>query len=163
VLRFGFCGAQFTALRELDRTEYLLRLDRAALSVLGLSLPPGNRSVTVFGDPDAALRSRSQPYAHMTIRTVLFWLRQAGSSFSEAMTPARMASRTAFALVDAVDRAGWRRSAAGAGPRAFDGPVVSEAGSVVWAAMSWQLVEPLAAGVRPRPVRSPAAWWRKER
>lgn len=54
VLRFGFRGAQFTTLHELDRTEYLLRLDRAALSVLGLSLPPGNLSVTVFGDPHAA-------------------------------------------------------------------------------------------------------------
>ncbi|NUR31146.1 MAG: hypothetical protein HOV83_35765, partial [Catenulispora sp.] len=52
VLRFGFRGAEFTTLHGPDRTEYLLRLDRAALSVLGLSLPPGNLGVTVFGDPD---------------------------------------------------------------------------------------------------------------
>ncbi|MEZ0109719.1 hypothetical protein ABH920_003733 [Catenulispora sp. EB89] len=56
VIRLGFGGAEFLIVPAGadgpdTRFEYLLRLNRLALSVLGLNLPPGGVDLVVFGDP----------------------------------------------------------------------------------------------------------------
>jgi hypothetical protein len=53
VLRLGFRGAELLTVREKGKREYLLRLNRLALSVLGWSLPPAGLDLIIFGDPEA--------------------------------------------------------------------------------------------------------------
>ncbi|MBL8297658.1 MAG: hypothetical protein JNN30_04840 [Rhodanobacteraceae bacterium] len=64
VLRLGFRSFQFSTYTADDGgTGYLLRLRRFALSVLGLSFPPGNADVTLFGNPAATGASKLGWYA----------------------------------------------------------------------------------------------------
>ena len=59
VLRLGFRSFQFEANDSGTRRNYMLRLRRLALSILGWSFPPGNTDVFLFGndrgDPKAAM------------------------------------------------------------------------------------------------------------
>ena len=51
VLKLGFRSLEFqTGPADLGRLSYVLRLRRFALQVLGISLPPGNADVALFGD-----------------------------------------------------------------------------------------------------------------
>jgi hypothetical protein len=53
VIKLGFRSFQFaTAEQPPGGLSYLLRLRRFALSLLGISLPPGNLDIVLFGDPD---------------------------------------------------------------------------------------------------------------
>jgi hypothetical protein len=63
VLKFGFRSVEFLAVEDSGRREYLMRLNRLALSVLGWSLPPGDLSVVVFGAPEAQRASALGWYA----------------------------------------------------------------------------------------------------
>jgi hypothetical protein len=64
VLRLGFRNFQFATYPDDDGdVGYLLRLRRFALSVLGLSFPPGNADITLFGNPHAAGASKLGWYA----------------------------------------------------------------------------------------------------
>jgi hypothetical protein len=54
VMKLGFRSFQFLANDTTTRRAYVLRMRRFALSVLGLSLPPGNVDLLLVGDPDAA-------------------------------------------------------------------------------------------------------------
>ena len=51
VLKLGFRSFQFDAADTLTGRAYQLRLRRFGLSLLGLSFPPGNVDVVLFGDP----------------------------------------------------------------------------------------------------------------
>jgi hypothetical protein len=51
VLKLGFRSFQFDATDTLTGRAYQLRLRRFGLSLLGLSFPPGNVDVVLFGDP----------------------------------------------------------------------------------------------------------------
>lgn len=67
VLRLAFRSFQFATYQDDDdQRGYLLRLRRFALSVLGLSFPPGNADVTLFGDPSAHGASKLGWYAAYT-------------------------------------------------------------------------------------------------
>lgn len=64
VMRLGFRSFQFsTYAGEHDDQVYLLKLHRLALSILGISFPPGNNEVILFGNPDQTSGSKLGWYA----------------------------------------------------------------------------------------------------
>lgn len=80
VMKLGFRSFQFETDPQPDGgLAYLLRLRRFALSILSISLPPGNLDLTLFGDPD-----------HPDRRTVGWYAAYDG----EPDGPARLAERS---------------------------------------------------------------------
>lgn len=52
VLHLGFRSFDFVASGEGDKRAYMLRMRRFGLSALGVSFPPGNLDIFMFGDPN---------------------------------------------------------------------------------------------------------------
>lgn len=52
IMSLGFRSIQFETYQENGQIAYMLRLRRLALSLLGMSFPPGNTDVFLFGNPD---------------------------------------------------------------------------------------------------------------
>jgi hypothetical protein len=63
VLRLGFRSFEFAVSEAGERREYLLLLRHLALSVLGWSVPPGELTVVLFGNPDKERASSLGWYA----------------------------------------------------------------------------------------------------
>lgn len=63
VITFGFRSMQFLVSGEGDERAYMLRLRNFALRLLGISFPPGNNDVYVFGNPDETSPTKLGWYA----------------------------------------------------------------------------------------------------
>ena len=67
VLSLGFRSFQMKTYLDPNGAQvYLLRLQQLALSILGLSFPPGNNAVVLFGNPDQSGASKLGWYAAYT-------------------------------------------------------------------------------------------------
>jgi len=63
VLRLGFRSLDFVASGEGSERSYMLRMRRFGLSALGISFPPGNLDVFMFGDPSGGNTGKLAWYA----------------------------------------------------------------------------------------------------